>query len=717
LAASLLPLALLLLLPLRAIAAEASASVQIGGEEKTRGAPPTIEPPIPGHPVRFFSIRDGDVYAQMPNGTIKSTRSGRTVMGTRKIEKDGYQFQGMICAATIGPRFACLVNLAKVQTSGNRNRTSYRLVLLDSEEDRMTVLGSGSSDRYQIAGLGITIDSKGDLTYAWAETVPTGRNQTKTTQYLFHDGKSQEIEVELGGIVSELANIGGGDRRDPPIQFVEFRHILWMVHRVDTEIVVHPIGVQPLVVAPASLHDIRPIVTKDGWFYILYHDPRSETAEAAVSKNGRDWKTIHLDGKESGWQMEAIAYGERVYAVFYYFRNSYNKGLRVATLREGKRTSSTFTLVREYDFNTGWHPKLAVATDGRVWLSYLRRVEEKERVWSEFENPSKMREFEVEDAGGWEDEYKDYYLQTGVGGWLTWWTIADGVPDAQDVGLEVGKTDYSVGRALMATANLEARYGSIDVGMSYAQELVDEAAEKLEDSTGIATGSVKIERIFPGHDMKLAFMWGRFRGTAKRGENVNGKENLDLSTDYIDAQFWLLNKWRVKYGVAYTQYHIPAAVHVFTAPEGVSAYTYEGSHFRDVDFRDLSLVLGYSKLDYTAKYENYYNDIFLDGTFGFGLTLLDFTAIDTTLGEKTDSMTFNIKAMGRLGWLYFHRFESTGGLGIYVRPAYSAEFVTLGSASPPDDRDSDKTDSDSISASASLTTLRHGPWLDLGVVW
>lgn len=701
-----------------AAAAEASASLSVGTEAETRGAPPTIDPPLQGHPVRFFSVPDGDVYAQMPNGTIKSIRNGRTVMSARKLAKDGFDIHGMICAAANGPRFACLVSLAKTESSGNRSVTYRKLVLLDTEDDRATMLGSGSRDGYSIGGLGIHIDGKGELTYAWMETTPRGQNQVETKQYLFADGDSQEMNVDLGGIVSILATIGGGDRHDPPIQFVEFRNILWLVHRDGNAIVVHPIGVEPVQVASTSLHDIRPIVTPDGWFYIFYHDPGTKTARVAVSKDGGRWRDIEIDGKESGWQMEAVADGDRVYALFYYFRNSYNKGLRVASLKGGKRAGATFTLVREREFNTGWHPNLAVATDGSVWLSYLRHVENEERVWSKFTGAGEMREHAVGESGSWEDEYKDYYLQTGVGGWLTWWNIANGTPDAEDVGgLELGKTDYSVGRAIMATANLEARYGSIDVGMSYAQELVDEAAEKVEDTTGIATGSVKIDQVFPGHSMKLAFMWGRYRGTAKAGSNVLGEPELKLETDYVDAQFLLLNNWRVKYGLAYTQYRIPAALHVYTSPEGSTAYSYEGSHFRDVGFRDIDLILGYSKLDYTAKYENHYNDIFLDGTFGVGVTLLDFEPVDTTVGPVEDGMTFNIKLMGRLGWLYFHRFESTGGFGIYLRPAYTAEFVTLGTSSAPDNRESDKTDSDSTVANTSITSLRHGPWLDLGVVW
>jgi len=713
----LLPVLLCLVSP-RALAGEASASVSVGATTAIRGAPPTITPPLDGHPVRFFSIPGGDVYAQMPDGTIRSIRSGRTVMSARKLATDDYSIVGMICAAAPGPRFACLVRLTKTETSGNRTTIYKKLVLLDSEDDSVTKLGSGSSDRYHIAGLGVHIDGKGSLTFAWAETVPTGNNQTKSTQYLYVDGERQEMEIGLGGIVSALANVGGGDRQDPPIQFVEFRHILWMVHRDGTELVVHPIGVEPHVVAFASLHDIRPIVTPDGWFYILYHDPRSNTARAAMSKDGSHWTDVELDGKESGWQMEAVADGESVYAVFYYFRNSYNKGLRVSALKSGKRAGSTFTLVRERDFNTGWHPKLAVATDGSVWLTYLRNVENEERVWSKFKNTSQMREYAVADGNSWEDEYKDYYLQTGVGGWMTWWNIANGTPKAEDVGgLDIGKTEYSVGRALMATANLEARYGSIDIGMSYAQEIVDDAAQKLEDSTGIATGSVKIDQVFPGHDMKLAFMWGRYRGTATIGNNVTGDPELELNTDYVDAQFLLLNKWRIKYGLAYTQYRIPAALHVFTAPEGDRSYTYEGSFFRNVGFKDYDIILGYSKLDYTAKYENYYNDIFLDGSFAFGLTMLDFPAVNTTIGEETSAVSFNIKMMARLGWLYFHRFESTGGFGIYVRPAYTAEFMTMGSSAKPDDREADKAESDSIAVRTSLTSLRHGPWLDLGVVW
>ena len=90
-------------------------------------------------------------------------------------------------------------------------------------------------------------------------------------------------------------------------------------------------------------------------------------------------------------------------------------------------------------------------------------------------------------------------------------------------------------------------------------------------------------------------------------------------------------------------------------------------------YHNIDLLLGYSKLDYLAKYENSY----------FG------PIADITLA----------------------------GLGFYIRPTYALEGSLTGSLSRPDDRKSDAVDNDDTRATFELLSLRHGPWLDAGIAW
>ena len=192
---------------------------------------------------------------------------------------------------------------------------------------------------------------------------------------------------------------------------------------------------------------------------------------------------------------------------------------------------------------------------------------------------------------------------------------------------------------------------------------------------------------------------------------------MELSTSYVDTQIMLLNKWRIKYGLGYTNYRVPASVHAFSARKGSTMFSYEGSYLRDVNVQDFTLLIGYSKLDYSTKYENHYNGFIVDASGGLGLSTVSFSPVSTSLGDVDSAVGINFKLRARFGWLYFHRWESLGGMGLYARPAYTAEVVSTGTGTKVPSRKSKDADDDAVKALVGLNSLRHGPWLDVGAVW
>lgn len=135
-------------------------------------------------------------------------------------------------------------------------------------------------------------------------------------------------------------------------------------------------------------------------------------------------------------------------------------------------------------------------------------------------------------------------------------------------------------------------------------------------------------------------------------------------------------------------------------------------------YHNIDLLLGYSKLDYLAKYENSYFGPIADITLAGGLGIGTFDAIVPPTGKISDDLTFHFRGNLQLGWLWTNRFRALAGLGFYIRPTYALEGCSLtGSLSRPDDRKSDAVDNDDTRATFELLSLRHGPWLDAGIVW
>jgi hypothetical protein len=692
-------------------------------------SPPLVEAPVPGHPVRFYSVGGDQIHALMKDHSVRAIPSGKTLLEI--TEEHGWTIGNTFCATATGDKAACIYLATKTESSGNQSTTYKRLMLVDGEHSK--TIGQGSGDRYDIGALGIHFLSDGKILYAFSETERQG-DAVVEKSWMVTGGEKAPFKVGSASLLARLANIGAGDRVDPPIQFVEFKGNLYMVYRDGEAIQVKPIDGKAVEAAKRSLHDIRAVTTSDGWFYILYHDAGENTANMAKSQDGETWSRLELDSKESGWQMEAVAHGDQVVCVFYYMRNTYNKGLRAVFLKDGGFEHRAFTIVREEAYNTGWHPNLGIASDGTTWLTWLQNVEDGKRVWSKLGAAEELNRHEVKGGTGWEEDYKDYFLQTGIGGWYTWWVLKDMVPNQTDPnGVKLGRTSYNVGGALLTSANLEARWKSFNLGASYAQSVIDDASKAIGDSSGVLNGQIKIDDLLLGHDLKLAFLWGRYRGKATRGDGYDvyqpdGEPELPIKTNFIDVQVLLLNKWRIKYGFDFQTYAVPASLHAWYAGEGSTAYEYKGSYFRNVSFQHFNVILGYSKLDYAAKYENRYNDIFLDGAVSAGYSRLSFspvTVLETptdpansaTLSEKGSASTFNVRVMAQLGWLYFQRWKSAHGLGMYVRPAYMADFGYMGSAGKPGDRKSEDAKSASTIVNAGISSLRHGPWLDLGIVW
>jgi len=212
-------------------------------------------------------------------------------------------------------------------------------------------------------------------------------------------------------------------------------------------------------------------------------------------------------------------------------------------------------------------------------------------------------------------------------------------------------------------------------------------------------------------------LWGRYHGTATRDNGAAPADALQLNTNYVDIRLFALNQWRIKYGLTFSKYSVPTPVQAYYAPATQTHYTFASSALRDVHYNDIDLALGYSKLDYLAKYENSYFGPIADATLAGGVTLASFDAIATPGGNVSSGFDVHLRAELQLGWLWMDRFRGLAGLGLYVRPSYTVEGGLTGLFGRPGDRDPKKADKDDTESRFSLLSLRHGPWLDAGLVW
>ncbi|AKT38353.1 hypothetical protein [Chondromyces crocatus] len=729
--------------PIDPKAQAASASRQ----EKSGG----VAAPVAGEPLRLLTAPGGEIYAQMPQGTVVGLASGSVVVDARSDAQGRPTTGRVVCAAGARsgggkagagaaggagakadvkagagggsggrkaarpvappPRIACLHVSATRDAEGQP--ASQTLTLTDSGGLRRTIT-SGEGERYQVEPLGVQLGAEGALRLVYAET--REREGRVGKRYVLVDG-DREVNVSEGFEVDrgEGPAMGEVEPGAHPVQLVEVGGQLWLVHQEGSAIVAHPPDEDPVEVASSAGPGFRAVVGPDGWLYVLYQEPVSGVARVAVSQEGRAWRSVTLGSRESGLELDAAAGPDAVYAVFTFGHGGVG-GLRSVALRDGRRVSGDVTLARDDHDGVGRRPRLAIAPEGAGWLTFQRPTARSAQTWRRFTHPEELLDGAVE-RGTWLGEgHRSYYLETGAGSWLSFWHLGSPVPSLEAAnGVFVEPPEYDVGMALLLSASVEARWKSAHFGLSYAQGVVDAAAENIGDSTGILTSAIKVDDVVWGHDLELSVLWGRYRGSTSVIVASGEGGAMEIRSSYVDTQLMAHNKWRIKYGLAYTHQNLPALVHTWISPERSTQYGFSGSFLRDVTFNNLSLMLGYSKLDHVDTHRDHYSGLFLDGALGGGVAFYSHDPANTSVGPIESGVTFHLRSNARVGWMLLHRWASLGGFGLYVRPSYVAEFGFTGLPTAPSSTE-DEFETSTYSA-LSLLWLRHGPSIDVGAVW
>ncbi len=667
--------------------------------------------PINGEPQRCWNPGE-DTYCLIGT-TIVALQTGKTVL---TLHPGGTVAQ-LVC--DVGPNAAAACLYIDTRTEGSQQQTRTRVRLMQAFGHSIDgVLAEGFAEAgFEADALGI-YSRPGHFARAWSVRQPSQPS---------HDYVADGMVVTEAALPSsswgERLIEATSLRKQPPVEFFELQGALWVVGRDGRDLQVARFAPQLkwTKIAQDSMYDWRSIAAADGWVYVFFHDTVADTMNVATSNDGVTWKTIELDTKESGWQLDAAPVGYGVVATWYYLRTTYNKGLRTGFLRNGSLLQEANTVVRRDDRNAGFYPHLGVTRDGTTWVSWWDDVEHQTRVWAQLSSPLDLAEVPLRDLGNWNDRYKFWYLQVGGGGWYTLWHALDLRLQTKDTGgIKVGTAQRTLGDTLLLTGSFEARLWSTQLALGYAQSIVDSANRAAGGKLGNLLGSLRFDDLFLGHDIQVRGTFGHYVGFAKPGDNGDDDKRgrLKIDTDYWAAEALALNKWRIKYGVSYARYALPLTYHAFFAAPGSTSYAYAGSYFRDTQIDEVRLLIGYSKLDYAARYENHYSDFVIDADLVIGAGFLKFDKVRPMRGGASAYVVEGSAGLHiDLGWLWMSRVRALAGLGIYVRPLYRCDADALYGGDKPSDRGANDSKGSDSSLGASLISIRHGPWLDVGIVW
>ncbi len=460
---------------------------------------------------------------------------------------------------------------------------------------------------------------------------------------------------------------------------------------------------------------------------------------------GRSFEHEHLSGsavdhttvdtRESGAFSSALRLPEGILTFHAFYRNSYYKGVKASFFPNGQAEHTWQVDVDSgRDTNPGWDLVAAATPQGRVMAAWLSDPKQRSTNLQLYQNLQDVRGAALPEPEGWEKDAKMGALLAGAGvGWMQW-ELGSSTPSASTLeGATAARVDaaYRVRDAIMAEASLEARWGRFMFGGSYARQAIEGLERDLGLSSAMADRlnvALGVDRLIRYHDLRVQIRRARLvgqydmdiGGAVERG-GVAPSGNLD--SRYQRTDVLLLNTKRVRYGILRQSEDLVLPFYAFADVPGDVDEHFRGSFVRAATVRDTAVTVGYSRLDYAAKYENNINKPFFDFDLGIGVStaLLDGSisvpAADGIPGEsfsQTSTVFFPYNV--ELGFLMQRRSYKLHGVGGYVRTGYRGEGNLTGIVSRSTDREEAPEEHD-MSLRYSRNELRHGPFFQMGVVF
>jgi hypothetical protein len=447
-----------------------------------------------------------------------------------------------------------------------------------------------------------------------------------------------------------------------------------------------------------------------GFVTVTAYDETERHLLVATARRGEwRWTRDVADTRESGWQHSLFATEDAVHVLSYYYRNPFNRGLNVVTVRGGA-VEGRHTYLRLRDENGGWSPVVARLPDGRVRVSHRLREQAEETLDEVFPDVAAFLARRAEEfTGAWEDEYRAWSLSVAaLPRWRSWSFLAS----RPSRGEAPGRVDatYTFEPALEMGASLEGRLGNWDLGLIYTQSLLD---DPYAQGVQLFSGFIGVDQLLFGQDLKVSTSHGTYRGTYR-----DGRGERDATTPVTEVEVRLLNQRRLAWGVDWRRYVVPLPHYLYRAEPGETEYTFVGAGTAETTIHRLELFGGYSRIDYLTKYENSFHGFDVDLRGGIGLAFLDWPRRRYDGTPVDGLLDLALSLQGRLGYLVYHRFYGLQGAGGFIRGGYEGAWLGSGTTNdlppPRDVEDAGVRDSD---LSAAHHQLFHGPYLSLGLVY
>ena len=503
--------------------------------------------------------------------------------------------------------------------------------------------------------------------------------------------------------------------------------LMWAI-RVGTELRIY--RDREILGEVTSAYDWHFVSTGRGVSYVIYYEPQSRSLRYAGVTSAGMQADVSIDTAESGFESDVVVDDAGVHIWYYFYRNAFNKGIRIAQLDGNGHVVGPVQVLTSEVFNFGWGVAASSMSSGSSLVCFGEGQSARLSLGGNQspEVPSgwcvriPAGETRVTVAEPRFPRYRPFFFMAGGGVWYRPWEMWSISPNSEDLdGAVAYDLRYDVGAALQTEATLEGRVGRTRLGMSWAQSIASDVEDELfADAPPLLArqlrGLISVDRLLGNHDLQLQFRSSRMRAEIQDFSSNQFTPGL-IETQASEVWLSAMNIYRMRYGLRYQNFDTQIPVYEYFRQGGQASFSFREARVQPTRMHDIGLIFGYSLLDYAVKYETRMSRFYLDTVLGAGVAI----ARPTGAAEKTEKTPVTFSAFGELeaGLLLYRRFAGLGQLGFYTRIGARVWGEWRGFAGKPKDAETDEEnfDDDETRAQFNLVDVRYGPFIQVGAVF
>lgn len=456
---------------------------------------------------------------------------------------------------------------------------------------------------------------------------------------------------------------------------------------------------------------------------IIKNNPEGDISALAMGEDGqlyfsdlKTWQALDIWVSEESDRNKVLSYypvtSTNGVAAYYEYTNSYNKGIRLISIKDKNKSSSGW-LFNSDERNVGFDPQVYVDKNQIIVIADDSTHRERVKFSINEAVVDKMEDLPPEHIEGFETGKHVDLLVGGSLSYLNWLAKSEVTQDGIDDSLM--SVDYDISSTTYRGAFLQGRIFNTQLAIAYLQNEAQEKGGLTKQASQLINATFDINGLFSKRStLRLATEQADVNGIAT-------VDNSSLSTQEFKSKLrkysaLVMGERGIYAGLQYMQYQMPTAVGFSDESKDVVLSIYDPK-FKTKQF---GIVFGYDELHYAKRYENNLNRFYWSMAVSLGLGS---AGLSTEVKDQAESggdkllypLTANVGVNLDLGFIHQARFKAIRGAGYTVSAGYRANFAVFGAGQVKDSEE--KIDPGELELETQKLDFWHGPFVTLSLIY